>query len=821
MSTETLFRVTSPFIEAPPLREGQEIHDLLFSQATVTKIDNAEIITESDVDPEPYIRSFRVFKDVNKNDKVDPNETVLFEYRMKVFVSRDAEYLELAYSKADPAPDDICIFLEDNRGDFFSGKTAKLKVGVNFLNDLQKLEQVSALKQKSLIDALNEYFTDFKLDFTPDEIKELIETGKLENASLTILTGIAQIANASNVLAIGLYEALGGAMTDVADFLRKYITFKPHHWDPDAKIQKDPDDESDDPEMIENPNFKPVLFPFAEQLADSLTAPVKENAGEVVRQFRAELEKKDAEILAGIERFKNGRVPLLLPLLPGVSIPVTLSVEGAANFVSERYETVRPYIFKALDTLAGLIENLDELLERGLNLINAFICGVWNSLAETLIGIFDLLGLLFKAMVQGTAFLAKAKTNVPRLLELIDSFVQYVAAIDFSAVVRELVKQVKELDLATLARIVTPERLTYYVGAFYGFVIEMVIEALLTGGIKNIQSIIARIGSLAENMLGFLQTAIARFTGKSLKNLKDNILELFAKVVAALSKGTDEILRWVREFFAELQAQAAVSVRFGSALSSIDPIITPFLKRILGSRAINRLTKAGLKFGKKDELFVYEYRGVRLGEFKTERDLVPALREVLKKSGDDLIKFLDELYNLKRFGFAKFVVSPRFKGHLEFGHVRVKKLDPQKPRGENIVDEYEYLPGNGLTPESGFSYKISVSGAHMLRNLNNDFIRIFENITTRKLPTGETVKIGKIEFWVEELGQWMAKKDTHTFWPQGWTYKQVEEVIKSSSENIFFNVGNKFRGVSKDGIEVEFYINEITKEIETAYIYFK
>ena len=204
----------------------------------------------------------------------------------------------------------------------------------------------------------------------------------------------------------------------------------------------------------------------------------------------------------------------------------------------------------------------------------------------------------------------------------------------------------------------------------------------------------------------------------------------------------------------------------------------------------------------------------------------------LKKLNKDK-KFFREETNLKRFGFKVFKLSSRFADHTKFGHIRIRKIDPQAPRGSNVIEEYEYLPGNGRAIEEGFNYKLmSRGGAHVLRNLNNDHIRIIENLDTRKLPTGDTVRMAKIEFFIKELKHidvdlpenlkgWRTKTDIHTFWPQNWNYQKIEQAVKEATENIIFNERNKFRGLTKDGIEIEFYIDNRTKEIQTAYIYLK
>jgi hypothetical protein len=111
-------------------------------------------------------------------------------------------------------------------------------------------------------------------------------------------------------------------------------------------------------------------------------------------------------------------------------------------------------------------------------------------------------------------------------------------------------------------------------------------------------------------------------------------------------------------------------------------------------------------------------------------------------------------------------------------------------------------------------------GGHILSELNNKLIQIVENLGTKRLPTGETVRICKVKYWVEELGQWISKKHPHTFWPSGWDMNKIKQVCTEASENITFRQGNKFEGLSKSGIKIQFYVDEATKQVSTAYIIF-
>ncbi|AZA55510.1 EndoU domain-containing protein [Chryseobacterium sp. G0201] len=73
---------------------------------------------------------------------------------------------------------------------------------------------------------------------------------------------------------------------------------------------------------------------------------------------------------------------------------------------------------------------------------------------------------------------------------------------------------------------------------------------------------------------------------------------------------------------------------------------------------------------------------------------------------------------------------------------------------------------------------------------------------------------------MEELGDFKIKKDKHTFFPKEWDLEKIKSVVKEASENITFSDGNKFQGITKNGVKLEFYIDKNTREIHTAFIIF-
>jgi len=224
-----------------------------------------------------------------------------------------------------------------------------------------------------------------------------------------------------------------------------------------------------------------------------------------------------------------------------------------------------------------------------------------------------------------------------------------------------------------------------------------------------------------------------------------------------------------------------------------------------------------------------EYKGFTV--FRGSKKQVEALAEKLKNMGDEAaVKYLDDLLE------KVFLISKKFEEHIVQGHVKIEIVNAQLPKkilingieqnnASRILEEYEYLLGNGrakTTIKPPYQAKIkSKGGMHVLDNFNKKLIQIYEHVSVEFLPTGEKVLISKIKYWVEELGEFVTKKDKHTFFPKEWDISKIKKVVQEASENITFRQGNKYRGITKQGIEIEFYIDAKSREITTAYIYFK
>ena len=88
------------------------------------------------------------------------------------------------------------------------------------------------------------------------------------------------------------------------------------------------------------------------------------------------------------------------------------------------------------------------------------------------------------------------------------------------------------------------------------------------------------------------------------------------------------------------------------------------------------------------------------------------------------------------------------------------------------------------------------------------------------MSTGEIVRKVQLDYFVKELNDWRLKKHPTTMWPRSWDIEKVRSVVKEATENVTLNYDNLFQGITKEGYNIEFRVNKLTNEIDTAYLIF-
>jgi hypothetical protein len=548
-----LDRFRSVLMDSPVMRTGQELEELMFSRASKDKInEGVEMISENNVDPEPFKKSFNVYRDRNRNGFADDGDRHLFKFTMKVFVSKDKSYLDEAFLKNIPGPNEICLFLEDNSTDLISGRTAMVRVSEQFSKEFLSIAEAVQNKD-GVLEQVQEHFKDFDLDFTKDEIRELISTRKIENISSTIAFGIFQLVNFSQSLLSPVFAEIGKGLTNFAKFINDNVKFKDYHWNPQAKVPKAGTENNEEPVLVENTDFNPILFPKNKELVEQLVDPNEAIFAKIIQEIRTGIEARDKSILNSID--KLGEVEILT-----TGLVIDLTPDYLDSFVRKAYESVRDKVLQLLDAVEALIPKLSDFAQRIFNVINAFVCGLWNSLVDAITGLISLVGMIFNGMAAFGEAVKNPEKAIPRLLEQIDELIQSLSKIDFGKIATALGGLISS-QITKLTEELTPEQVAYFLGGVVGFMIEIILEILFTGGTAAVAAVFRRFGNIGKRFFQFLREAVEAIISKKLlvKNAGNDFLGLLDKLIAFLKQGTEKIVEGIRKFREELDKLGEVT----------------------------------------------------------------------------------------------------------------------------------------------------------------------------------------------------------------------------------------------------------------------
>ena len=549
--TDPLLRYESPSLDAPFKRSAEEIAELYFSQADITKIGQFTVISENDVNY-ILIQELKIFSDENKSGLYETGEVVFQNYNLMIFVSKDVSYLQSAFENSDPAPGDVCIFLEDNSTDTFSGKSAwkmegysDIVVGPKVRNELEQWFVRGHNSTFRQLTGLEEQLG-LELDLSRRELKQLIENGELKNATRTFAIGLFQFLNGLNILAAPLYSSIGNLILSATHGLRRYIKFQDYHWDPAAQIPV-----GDQGEMQANPDFTPILLPFSNQTLEKLAELEASSIETVADMLQKQLLKEQANIKARLDQFSKTKAA-------GIVVPenVIACLETCAGYINEMIDLL-------VETCSRAIPLFSALGIKWLNALNAFYCGLWNSLVEAILGLVDLVGYYFVVLGAIGDATADAQTLLPQAYELLDEAIQTILQADIVGILSEaihaLVEGVSNFNLYSLTGSISIEKVAYFVGGVIGFVVEIFVGAYWSGGIEAVRAAILKFGKVGEDIFTFMTSGIQRTMGNVLEFSIESMMSLVVKILALIKAGKEKVGEVIRSLFRALENAAELA----------------------------------------------------------------------------------------------------------------------------------------------------------------------------------------------------------------------------------------------------------------------
>ncbi|MCP3888837.1 MAG: hypothetical protein GY702_08165 [Desulfobulbaceae bacterium] len=571
--------ISSPRFEsnntnAPFKRSAKEIKELYFASAEEEQIGNFTLWKDSSAG-RVLVQELLDFEDDNRNGKLDPGEEVRANFNLLIFVSQDKRYLEQAYRDYKPDDWEFCIFLEDNSSDIFSGTYTNMaqqdiahEGGESIVNI-----KASGLLEPVLHKWLDEEYSAFvkilqdqglDIDLSKKQIKQLMETGSLEQTRFAFIKVILQMTSKVNYFAGTIYVQVGSAILDATGFIRGYTRIQEYRWNP--KKNKTDDDKQD----IDNSNFTPFLLPFTHELIDVLSHYPEEHLEKISEVLTAEVKKIQGEAKKSFKqlyRLKN--------------VNVTVRKELRKFFRS--YEQ---FVDAGFVSMADSIKQVVPLLvahgKKVLNIINAFYCGLWNALVEAVLGLADLIGYLFKGcglVYNGVGVIHDTTSSfdelLPEVLELMDEMYQTVSTMDyrsfFSEVFTGIVTLVSSLNFQAISTqfSISMEQIAYYTGAIIGFIIELLL-GFVSGGTTSVKAVFEKFGAVGSKTFRFFTKAFDNALGAAAKGATISLevcIDIMRLILDRLKQGASAIrslfddliellhygFRNVEEFFELLQ----------------------------------------------------------------------------------------------------------------------------------------------------------------------------------------------------------------------------------------------------------------------------
>lgn len=539
---DQLLRVTTPEAEGLSPKTGAEIAHIFFSAASSDSVQGNNLVAENTVH-RALVHNMYLFLDDNGNQIAEQGERKIYEFNTYVFVSRDYSYLEAAFKLNAPGDDEICVFLEDNDGDLFTKAGLWIRVGKHFRQSKDLLHKVAAS------DYAAQHLAPQGLGLSEQNIDVLVRKGFLLSSDSHVALSLLAFVQLLNYPLAWLVGKLGNAALTVTAGLRPYLTFSAESWDP-----------ANAPEGEQS--FSPLLFPAHAALLEAIfsadgTVQLAKPGTALDNALDQELENRLTHLVA------HGQMPAsTLPTDLG-KMDLALNnnfMQAAMDACFELFDKARA-VFQA--GAKQCLQAMAYLSQRILNAVNAFLCGLWNALVETVLGTIDMVAYALVFLSKGNEFLSNATENIPRLNEVIEEIVQGLRALDFSLIMNELVRAVSRINIQALFGTVSIERTAYFCGNILGSLVELGL-GFFTGGASSARAIVGKLGAAGAKVERLFMQTITKLGSRNLKGtsarkITPAVFELFDQLRLFLTQGTKVIVRFIRTLFDELVGMAKVS----------------------------------------------------------------------------------------------------------------------------------------------------------------------------------------------------------------------------------------------------------------------
>ncbi|HFI4796675.1 TPA: hypothetical protein ACGQK4_002400 [Elizabethkingia anophelis] len=506
-----------PVKETPPeLRQltSRQIADTYYGGKAMDESKGYKIYTD---DPalSGDIKDLTVYKS-RHSKKIGNMDVVLF-------ASKNGAFLLQRYMEALPQSNELILFIETDIG--------------NLKNNVVRAKAGAALTKPGsgeFAEILN-FTREYQGMIPQEELRELINKGIYKNKT-DIVNWLISIKD--TVVREFFNYFTKGILTQAEDFFRALSNdiskFKIEEtgWNPNPKEGQ----------------YDPIFIP--QILSDKIK-----------KYYQHEAEGGAYANLEGQKKVTAEIVDHLFGKIDGIRANLTGPLSNAGkflpDFVLEKFSQVFDWFFKQLDQLRKFlgdpVTGLLGIAYQGVQTANAFLCGIYNSLVDVIAGIFSLIEFIFKAVAAMQNIGENKIIYGEMLLELMEDFIEGVMSFDYV----EFFKQSIAFQINTIKGVInkatrlTLSQVAYYYGYITGIIIDIVVEALLTGGTATVAKLAKSVESFILNPLEKISQAIVKSVNFT-KDVLTKAVEFFSLLIREFKKGVKNIFQKLEKLLNEI-----------------------------------------------------------------------------------------------------------------------------------------------------------------------------------------------------------------------------------------------------------------------------
>lgn len=241
---------------------------------------------------------------------------------------------------------------------------------------------------------------------------------------------------------------------------------------------------------------------------------------------------------------------------------------GKADFFKKIINQLLYMLRKVKDFLSDPFGKALDFAETVFVLYNAYIVGIINSIVDAIKGIFDILSIICKALA---ALQKKGKNiaeNLPSYLslffEIIENMIETLENLFSKENLKALIEFFKKSAafiltlptrafawLAENAAMPNLDKVAYYYGYIIGFIIQLILEILFTGGAKTAADAFKKLADSLINIFKTMEKFVFKFSDELVIGF-ENLLAIFAYIREKsknLGVFLENIFKWLNSIF--------------------------------------------------------------------------------------------------------------------------------------------------------------------------------------------------------------------------------------------------------------------------------